>query len=163
MTRQRTTKPIQTTTKSITVSPGNYGRLISDISGVLEQARRGAARSVNAILTATYGEIGRRIVEHELGGKATSEYGERLLERLSADLTARHGRGFSRSNVAHMRALSYLGDSPDTVWTIGSEGNLPDVVGRIGWQKSPDTVWTICNDADTVCAVGDLAGSVCQI
>ena len=84
---------------------GDYGQLVSDISGLLEQARRGAARTVNAILTATYWEIGRRIVEHEQGGKATSEYGEKLLERLSTDLTARHGRGFSRSNVAHMRAF----------------------------------------------------------
>jgi len=85
-----------------------YGRLVSEISDLLEQARRGAARSVNAILTATYWEIGRRIVEHEQGGKETSEYGKKLLERLSADLTAKHGRGFSRSNVAQMRTF-YLG------------------------------------------------------
>ena len=84
---------------------GEYDRLVSDISRWLEQARRGAARSVNAILTATYWQIGCRIVEHEQGGKVTSEYGEKLLERLSADLTARNGRGFSRSNVAQMRAF----------------------------------------------------------
>ena len=57
------------------------------------------------MLTSTYWEIGRRIVEFEQGGKQTSEYGERLLERLSADLTARHGRGFSRTNVSQMRAF----------------------------------------------------------
>lgn len=78
---------------------------MSDISGLLEQARRTAARSVNSILTATYWEIGRRIVEYEQGGKEKSEYGEKLLERLSTDLTAKHGRGFSRSNVAQMRAF----------------------------------------------------------
>jgi predicted nuclease of restriction endonuclease-like (RecB) superfamily len=84
---------------------GDCDRLVSDISRLLEQARRGAARSVNAILTATYWQIGRRIVEHEQGGRVTSEYGEKLLERLSVDLTARHGRGFSRPNVARMRAF----------------------------------------------------------
>ena len=83
----------------------DYGQLVSDISALLEQSRRMAARSVNAVLTATYWHIGRRIVEHEQGGKATSDYGEKLLERLSADLTARHGRGFSRPNVARMRAF----------------------------------------------------------
>ncbi len=94
--------------KSLAVSSqprAEYGQLVSEISELLEQSRRAAARSVNAVLTATYWEIGRRIVKHEQGGRTTSEYGEKLLERLSADLTSRHGRGFSRSNVAQMRAF----------------------------------------------------------
>lgn len=86
---------------------GEYDRLVSDISRMLEQARRGAARSVNAILTATYWQIGRRIVEHEQGGKARAEYGEELLIRLSEDLTQRFGRGFSRPGLQRMR-IFYL-------------------------------------------------------
>jgi predicted nuclease of restriction endonuclease-like (RecB) superfamily len=84
---------------------GDYGRLVSDISGLLEQARRTAARSVNSILTATYWEVGRRIVEFEQGGKARAEYGERLLVQLAEDLTARHGRGFSRQGLQKMRSF----------------------------------------------------------
>ncbi len=103
--RRSTSKKKRPVTTSIVARAGDYGQLLTGISGLLEQARRGVARSVNAILTATYWEIGRRIVEHEQGGKATSEYGEKLLERLSADLTTRHGRGFSRPNVARMRAF----------------------------------------------------------
>src|ERR1035437_4498205 len=85
--------------KSTVVSSRDYGQLVSDISSLLEQARRGAARSVNAILTATYWEIGRRIVEHEQGGKARAEYGEELIPRLAQDLMAWFGRGFSERNV----------------------------------------------------------------
>ena len=84
---------------------GDYGRLVSDISGLLEQARRTAARSVNSIITATYWEVGRRIVEFEQGGKARAEYGERLLVQLAEDLTARHGRGFSRQGLQKMRSF----------------------------------------------------------
>jgi len=91
--------------QEIGVSVASYSGLVSDISGLLDQARRTAVRAVNSVLTATYWEIGRRIVEFEQGGKTTSEYGEKLLERLSSDLTTRHGRGFSRSNVAQMRAF----------------------------------------------------------
>lgn len=94
-----------------TKSPGadaGYGRLVADVSELLEQARRGVARSVNAILTATYWEIGRRIVEHEQAGKARAEYGEELLARLSVDLTSRYGRGFSRPGLQRMRSF-YLG------------------------------------------------------
>jgi len=87
---------------------GDYGRLVSDISGLLEQARCTAVRSTNSILTAAYWEIGRRIVEFEQGGKARAEYGEQLLIWLSRDFTAKFGRGFSRSNLQQMR-LFYLG------------------------------------------------------
>jgi hypothetical protein len=90
------------------VPAGDYGQLVSGISGLLEQARRGAARAVNAILTATYWEIGRRIVEHEQGGKARAEYGEELIPRLAQDLAARFGRGFSERNVWNMKDF-YLG------------------------------------------------------
>jgi len=86
----------------------DYGGLLTGISDLLEHARRMSARSVNSILTATYWEIGRRIVEFEQGGKARAEYGEGLLKALSRDLTSRHGRGFSRANLQQMR-LFYLG------------------------------------------------------
>ena len=86
----------------------DYGGLVSGISALLEQARRTAARSINSLLTATYWEIGRRIVEYEQGGKARAEYGEHLLARLSKDLTSACGRGFSKRNLEQMRAF-YLG------------------------------------------------------
>jgi predicted nuclease of restriction endonuclease-like (RecB) superfamily len=81
---------------------------VQGIGEVLERARRTAARSVNSILTAAYWEIGRRIVEYEQRGKARAEYGESLLVRLAQDLSARYGRGFSKSNLFQMRSL-YLG------------------------------------------------------
>lgn len=99
MTRKRALVPL---------SSSRYGRLVSDISGLLEQARRSAVRSVNSILAATYWEIGRRIVEYEQGGRARAEYGEEILVRLAEDLTAKHGRGFSRTNLQQMR-LFYMG------------------------------------------------------
>jgi predicted nuclease of restriction endonuclease-like (RecB) superfamily len=81
---------------------------------VLEDARRSAARSVNAVMTATYWLVGRRIVELEQGGETRAGYGEALLVRLSADLTARFGRGFSRQNLQQMRQF-YLAYPPDKI------------------------------------------------
>ena len=86
----------------------DYGRLVSGISGLLEQAQRTAARTVNSLLTATYWEIGRRIVEFEQGGQVRAGYGEALFARLSRDLGARCGRGFSERNLRQMRTF-YLG------------------------------------------------------
>jgi len=82
--------------------------LVSDISSLLEQARRTTVRTTNSILTASYFEIGRRIVEFEQGGKARAEYGERLINRLAQDLMVKFGRGFSARNLRQMRTF-YLG------------------------------------------------------
>ena len=82
-----------------------YDGIRAHIVALLESARRASARTVNALMTATYWEIGRRIVEAEQGGKRRANYGERLIERLAADLTKRFGRGFSRQNLQQMRAF----------------------------------------------------------
>jgi len=59
--------------------------LVGGIGDLLEAARRTSARTLNALMTATYWEVGRRIVEFEQGGKLRAEYGEELLKQLSAD------------------------------------------------------------------------------
>ena len=56
-------------------------------------------------MTATYWEIGRRIVEQELRGEARANYGEQLLELLAKDLTKQFGRGFGNINLWRMRAF----------------------------------------------------------
>jgi predicted nuclease of restriction endonuclease-like (RecB) superfamily len=80
---------------------------LADIVGLLEAARRASARTVNVLMTATYWEVGRRIVEQEQGGGRRAGYGAALIASLSADLTTRYGRGFSMRNLEQMR-LFYL-------------------------------------------------------
>lgn len=82
-----------------------YEAFLAGVTGLLESARRGAARAVNSLITATYWEIGRRMVQLEQGGESRADYGEYLMDRLSADLSVRYGRGFSRRAVYQMRAF----------------------------------------------------------
>jgi hypothetical protein len=51
------------------IESSSYTRLLSDISNVLEKARSQTAKVVNSILTMTYWDVGRRIVEFEQKGK----------------------------------------------------------------------------------------------
>jgi predicted nuclease of restriction endonuclease-like (RecB) superfamily len=85
-----------------------YDALLADVARVVEDARRTAARTVNAVITTTYWFVGRRIVEQEQKGLSRASYGEQLLKRLARDLSNRFGRGFSERNLEQMRAL-YLG------------------------------------------------------
>lgn len=83
--------------------PAGYAGIHGGIVELLDAARQAAARSVNALMTASYWEIGRRIVEAEQKGRRRAGYGEQLMARLSADLTAQFGRGFSPDNLENMR------------------------------------------------------------
>ena len=76
-----------------------YQAVFGDVSKIIDAARESAVRSVNAAMTAAYWLIGRRIVEFEQSGEDRAEYGAALIERLTEDLTARFGRGFSTQNI----------------------------------------------------------------
>ncbi len=80
-----------------------YRELLGRIAEAYAAGQARAVRAVNVHLTETYWEIGRHIVEFEQEGQARAIYGKALLDRLSRDLTLRHGKGFSRSNVIRMR------------------------------------------------------------
>ena len=73
----------------------DYDAVLAGVVELLETARRASARVVNSLMTATYWEMGRRIVEGEQGGQRRASYGEVLIVRLAADLMPRFGRGFS--------------------------------------------------------------------
>ena len=78
-------------------------RLLADIRDLILSARRAVVRSVDTFQVLTSFEIGRRIVEHEQQGAARAEYGKQVLRELADRLTKEFGRGFSRSNLQHMR------------------------------------------------------------
>jgi len=115
-----------------------YGSVLADVVGLLEEARRASARAVNAVMTTTYWHVGRRIVEGEQGGAERADYAEQLLRRLSVDLTAQFGRGFSRSNLQSMR-LFYIGhpicqtiSGKSSIANAGQE--LPKVAFQLPWS-----------------------------
>lgn len=101
-----------------------YGSLVVDITKLLEHSRHTSARSVNAIMTATYWEIGRRIVEFEQKGEKRAEYGKAIIERLSSDLSSKFGRGFSRQNLQQMRQFYLSFPSERICQTPSGESTL---------------------------------------
>jgi len=103
--------------------PDNYNSLIGSIRSLVETARHSAARSVNALMTATYWEIGRRIVEFEQGGSKRAGYGQELLKRLAGDLRGRFGRGFAVDNLQRMRGF-YLAWDLEQIYATVSRKSL---------------------------------------
>jgi len=114
-------------TKSV-VAPSAYAEFHEEVVGVVEAARRMAARNVNAVMTAAYWEIGRRIVGHEQGGEARAGYGQALITRLADDLSRRFGRGFGRANLASMRAFYLAWPETEIFQTVSGKSVAPEIV-----------------------------------
>jgi predicted nuclease of restriction endonuclease-like (RecB) superfamily len=114
------------------LSAEEYSALLVDVTQWLEQARRQAGRAVNALMTATYWRIGERIFEQEQRGGERVGYGERIVEQLARDLSARFGRGFSRANVFQMRQfyLAYRARVQTSSGLLGTAGIVQTLSGQ---------------------------------
>ena len=130
--------------KTTTAPLAGYDAILSGLVDLLESARRISARAVNAVMTATYWEVGRRVVEFEQGGEQRAAYGEALLKKLAVDLTARFGRGFSAVNLSQMRKFSQTWPKENifqTVSEISVSGSpaprLPNIFQTLS-EKSGD-------------------------
>jgi predicted nuclease of restriction endonuclease-like (RecB) superfamily len=107
--------------------------LIAEVRDLIQSARQAAATTVNTLQVLTNFEIGRRIVKHEQKGAQRAEYGARLLNVLSAQLTQEFGKGFSRSNLQSMRSFFLLWEhrapqicqQPTGELTMGNKSQQP--------------------------------------
>lgn len=112
------------------IASTEYETLQTGIVALLESARKAVARNVNVVITATYWEIGRRIVEFEQGGEERAGYGESLIRRLGKDLSHRFGRGFGWRNVAQMRAFYLAWPSVEIVQTLSAQFDFVGMTSR---------------------------------
>jgi predicted nuclease of restriction endonuclease-like (RecB) superfamily len=107
-------------------SGNTYEGLVNQISERYVQGQRQAVIAVNSHLVDTYWNVGRDIMEFEQNGQDRAVYGAKLLENLSKDLTIRHGKGFSLSNVKRMRQFY-------RIFPIGAE--LPHQLNWTHWVE----------------------------
>jgi len=132
---RRPVDPIIQDMKTKLATDSGYPSLVATLGRLITEARRSSVRAVNTVMTATYWEVGRRIVEFEQGGERRAAYGQELLRRLAEDLTERFGRGFSERNLLQMR-LFYLG------WQIpqnDSAKSLPPIPQNSSAESSGTT------------------------
>lgn len=107
------------------VKIADYESILSDVSELLESARRTTVRSINTIMTATYWLIGKRIVECEQRGKRRADYGDSLIQKLSVDLIGKFGKGFSIRNLRNIRAFYLSWQNRQTVSAKSTSFPLP--------------------------------------
>jgi len=74
------------------------------ISGLIEEARKKVAITINQEMVILYWNIGKTIKD-EIIKSDRAEYGEKIVQSLTALLTQRYGKGFSSQNLWYMIQL----------------------------------------------------------
>lgn len=80
-----------------------FGELFDKAGRLIENTRNAIGSLANMLTVYSSYQIGKYIVEQEQKGLGRAKYGTQVLESLSEFLSARYGRGFSRTNIASMR------------------------------------------------------------
>ena len=114
-------------------------KFYKEVVDLLNGARNKVKRTVDSIMTYTYYEVGRRIVEEEQKGRERAEYGRQLLENLSKVLTKEFGKGFSFTNLTQMRKFYLIYSKLSILQTVSEElGNDDKTLGihnfRLTWS-----------------------------
>ena len=97
-------------------------RMLPEIRSLIEAARHRAVTAANLAMVALYWNIGRVITRDLQQNAKRAGYGERLLERLAAELAREYGPGYSISNLWDMRRFYAIFQIPQPV-----AGELPSV------------------------------------
>ncbi|MBI2652144.1 hypothetical protein HYX00_01650 [Candidatus Woesearchaeota archaeon] len=91
--------------RKIITTKNKYHNLIEKISEIVNKSRSQLARTINTTIVNTYWSIEKYIVEFEQKGKERADYGSELMKAISRELSAKLGKGFSRSNLQNMKLL----------------------------------------------------------
>ncbi len=81
----------------------SHDSLFDRVVSILKEARSNVVRAVNSNMVLAYWLIGREIVEEIQSGVDRADYGRKIIDNLSAELTSKIGRGFSTTNLRYFR------------------------------------------------------------
>ncbi len=127
--------------------------VVCDVQNIIRIGRNAALTSANNIMTLTYWNVGKRIVEEEQKGEGRAEYGLELIKNLSKELTQEFGKGFSPRYLAYFRKfyltipdVSILQSRLQNVsWTHITKVLRVDDPTAIRWylEQTSQEMWTV--------------------
>ena len=109
----------------MTPLPADYNQLLADVKERIRSAQYAALKAVNTELVGLYWDLGRMIVERQVG----ETWGKSVVEKLSADLQREFPAvgGFSASNLWRMKAFFEL---------YREDEKLAPLVREIAWAHN---------------------------
>ncbi|MCM1261077.1 MAG: PDDEXK nuclease domain-containing protein [Butyrivibrio sp.] len=103
-------------------------KFLTNVAGILKQAKKNAKTAIDISMVYAYFEIGRLIIEEEQNGSSRAAYGKYVIPELSEYLTTHMGRGFSVTNLKQMRKFYQVYAKDQIGQTLSDQfANLPAV------------------------------------
>jgi predicted nuclease of restriction endonuclease-like (RecB) superfamily len=104
----------------------NLQSLVNNISNIVKSTRQKTFNLVNTEMLKAYFYIGKLIIEEEQKGKKRANYGEKLIDSISLELTKEFKKGFDSSNLRRIRKFYLIYKkwetvSPKLTWSHYSE------------------------------------------
>ena len=96
--------------------------ILKDMCGIIESSQRAAYQAVNTALVQRNWMIGYRIAEEEFGGEERSEYGLKVIKKLSKELTNLYGKGYDRGTL--YRCLRFYRMFPEIVASLRQQSGI---------------------------------------
>ena len=97
----------------------NTNSIIDDVSNIIDSSQRVAIQSVNFSLVIRNWLLGKTISEEELKNENRAEYGMEVVKKLSAYLTEKYKKGFSKRTV--YKFLQFYKTFPEIVPTLSAQ------------------------------------------
>lgn len=126
---------------------------LHDICKIIDNGRIQAYEAISISMIETYWNIGRRIVEEEQQGKERADYGERIIENLSEQLTLRYGKGYGPRYLRSFRKFYLIAGDwqiwksrfPNLTWTHVFKTLRIDDATEIRWylEMASKEMWTV--------------------
>lgn len=107
------------------MEPIRYDDFYKNIKTILLDARKRVTKNVNSIMTLSYYEIGKRIVEEEQNGEDRAKYGKSLIKNLSDTLTKEFGKGFGVRSIELMRKFYQIYSAHEKTKSVISKSQNP--------------------------------------
>lgn len=124
----------------------NTDALFNKISAIIEEGRKYVATAVNLAEVYSKYKIGKYIVEDEQDGHYRAQYGKRILETLSVQLTEKYGEGWSYRNLREYKQFYNMYSAEASTMPAGQlpisdegEVNLANTARQISSPKMADT------------------------
>ena len=96
--------------------------ILKDMCGIIESSQKAAYQAVNTTLVQRNWMIGYRIAEEEFGGEERSEYGLKVIKKLSKELANLYGKGYDRGTL--YRCLRFYRMFPEIVASLRQQSGI---------------------------------------
>lgn len=129
-----TKRPPRTTAPKQALALAGPAQLLGDLRALITGAREQVAQAVNSALVLLYWQIGTRI-RKEILREERAEYGEEIVQTLSAQLSREFGSGFGRRNLFSMVRFAEVFPDPEIVSTLSRQLGWSHFVQIIPFQN----------------------------